>query len=128
MIWLNIKGFEGEYQISENGTVRRRRIGEDYHIVKSTPAANGKLQINLWKNGIRKNCMLHHLYADTFQISVKTAMQILYEAYTGSSESKTRVRGWLLKKIQECEAANSPDNNFNDDILYYKYFLAQLSE
>lgn len=128
MIWLNIKGFENEYQMSEAGAVRRRSLGEASHIVKSSLAANGKLQINLHKNGVRKNFMLHHLYAETFQIPVKTAMQILYEGYTGNSESKNRVRQCLLEKIQECEAADPSANSLNDDILYYKSFLKQLSE
>ena len=46
MVWLRISGYENEYQISEKGDVRKSLSGEEPRIVKSTRAANGKLQSN----------------------------------------------------------------------------------
>lgn len=72
--------------------------------------------------------MLHNLYAETFQVSVKTAMQIVYEQYEGNVTAKDRVRSWLLEKIQSCEAESTELDSMHDEILYLKSFLRQISE
>lgn len=123
-MWLNIKGYEGEYQISKKGIIRRLSEGGDAYIVKHHTALNGKWYVTLWKNGNRKNYMLHNLYADTFGIPVKNAIRILYEGYKGDAIAKENVRNWLLSKIYDCEQQNLDYSN--DEILYLKSFLKQL--
>lgn len=128
MVWKKIKGYENEYEISKKGDVRRLDDEYDGHIVQSTIASNGKLQVQLWKNGLRKNFMLHNLYAEAFEISVKKAMRILYEGFEGDTAAKDRVKRWLLEKIHECEQSNDSDAPPGDEILYLKSFLRELNE
>lgn len=96
--------------------------------MKSHKASNGKLYVTLWKNNVRKVYMLHNLYADTFKVSVKDAMRIIYEGYSGSGTAKDNVRFWLLEKIQECEQRKECNEDLQDEILYLKMFLEQISE
>lgn len=128
MVWLKIKGYENEYQISNRGEIRRIDLHSNPRPVKSCLAVNKKRYVTLWKNGIRRNFMLHNLYAETFQVSVKTAMQIVYEQYEGNVTAKDRVRSWLLEKIQSCEAESTELDSMHDEILYLKSFLRQISE
>lgn len=127
MIWLNIRNYEGEYQISDKGYVRRIS-GRGCHIVKSCKSANGRHYITLWKNGKRRSFALHKLYADAFGVSEKCSIKILYEGYKGDLEAKDRVRKWLINKISDCEENIQDDKNINDEIRYLKSFLRQLNE
>ena len=81
-IWLSIEGYDGEYQLSQRGELRRM-VKHGYKIIKSCTASNGKLYVTLWKHGVRRGYMLHNLYAETFGVSVETAERILYEGYKG---------------------------------------------
>ena len=64
-IWNNIEGYEGLYQISNQGRVKSLKQGKE-RILK--PANNGKgyLQVQLYKNGEKKMCLIHRLVALTF--------------------------------------------------------------
>ena len=127
MIWLKIAGYNGDYELSEKGDLRRiTKRGES--LVTRCKASDGKLYVTLWKNSARKVYMLHRLYADTFKVSIKDAKRILYEGYSGKSEAKENVRTWLLDKIQECEQRKEYNEDLNDEVLYLKMFLKQLSE
>lgn len=127
MIWLNIKDYEEEYQISERGEVRRLSK-KGISMVKSCKASNGKIYVTLWKDGRRKSFMLHNLYADTFGVSLKCAMRILYEGYDGDLEAKENVRRWVIGRISECEQDTQHGKNLNEEIRYLKSFLRQLSD
>lgn len=128
MIWLNVKGYAGEYQLSEKGDLRRRTQERGSYYVKSCVSSNGKLYVTLWKNGKRKTYMLHNLYAETFHLPVKAAKQILYEGYVGNATAKNNVRTWLLEKIQECEKTESFNGDMHDEILYLRSFLNQVND
>lgn len=61
-IWLNIMGYEGQYQVSNTGYVRsikRNRILKPTNI-------NGYLQISLSNQGKIKKCLIHRLVAEAF--------------------------------------------------------------
>lgn len=60
-VFLDIPNYEGLYQISNFGRVRRNG-----KILKPAKDTNGYLQVGLCKNGIRKNARIHRLVALTF--------------------------------------------------------------
>lgn len=70
-IWKDIKGFEGYYQVSDNGNVRsvtrhdgvHERIGQ---LIKPVLKYNGYLQVGLTKHSKRKHISIHRLVAINF--------------------------------------------------------------
>ena len=66
-VWLDIKGYEHKYQISNMGQVRAlnyRRTGQTRLIdIKHN---KGYAEVALWKNSSRKMCRVHRLVAEAF--------------------------------------------------------------
>lgn len=61
--WKDINGYEGLYQISNNGnvySVRRQSI------MKPSNSSNGYLTVNLYKDGGLKHYRIHRLVAEAF--------------------------------------------------------------
>lgn len=74
-IYKDIKGFEGLYQIGNNGTVKclehKVNCGKYYklckeHIVKTGNNGRGYLFVNLWKNNKQHRFYIHRLVAEYF--------------------------------------------------------------
>lgn len=63
-IWKDIKDYEGLYQISNFG--RLRKVKNKIQIIKPTKCTNGYLEYALWKNGKRKVFLAHRLVAEYF--------------------------------------------------------------
>ena len=64
-IWKDIKGYEGLYQISTNGDIKRVWKSKET-ICKPSLDSNGYKQITLTKNKKRKSYKIHKLVAITF--------------------------------------------------------------
>ena len=64
-IWCTINGYEGQYQVSDQGRVRSMKFGK-YRILKPGRMTNGYLQVHLCKNGEKKMYLVHRLVAKTF--------------------------------------------------------------
>lgn len=67
-IWKDIKGYKGLYQVSNKGNVKSlnyRRTGKE-KILKPMVIRDGYLQMELYKNGKRKNLLIHRLVLMTF--------------------------------------------------------------
>ena len=64
-IWCPIKGFEGLYEVSDQGMVRSLKSGKE-RILKPQRNTCGYLRVNLYKNGEMKNYRIHRLVAQTF--------------------------------------------------------------
>ena len=60
-IWKDVVGYEGLYEVSNLGRVRR-----DGKILKPTKIKNGYLYVGLHKNGIQKTVRVHRLVASAF--------------------------------------------------------------
>ena len=125
MVWLQIPGY-AEYSLSEKGDLKRKTANRSY-MIKSWPASNGDSCVTLWKNGKRKNFMLHNLYSDVFCVSAKEARHLLYEGYNGNPAAVINIRTWLKEKIQECETDETLGVERHDEILYLRRFLAQIN-
>lgn len=61
-MWKSIKGYEGLYEVSDAGRIRR--IG--YGILKPWRERNGYIHIRLFKNGIGKTMLIHRVVAIAF--------------------------------------------------------------
>lgn len=122
-MWINVEGYKGKYQISNNGEVRSIHPSRGVRILSPCRASNGKLYIELYWKGRRKTYMLHNLLADSFKIPVEDAKRIIYEGYKGKNAAKDNVRAWLIEKIAECERSHI---DYHDEILYLKKFLSSL--
>ncbi len=62
-IYKDIKGYEGEYKVSNCGNVYscKRNI-----ILKPSTTKNGYLRVSLCQNGIKKYFSIHRLVAEAF--------------------------------------------------------------
>ena len=64
-IWCPIKGYEGIYEVSDQGRVRSLKFGKE-RILKPFRNKGGYLLVGLCKNGEQKKCKVHRLVAQTF--------------------------------------------------------------
>lgn len=64
-MWKDIENYEGIYQVSDEGEVRKVKPGKEM-IIKSRPDKDGYRIINLWKNGKTKCVKVHRLVAQAF--------------------------------------------------------------
>ena len=61
-IWKEIKGYEGLYEVSNQGNIRSLKTGK----LRKPKNNFGYLRINLCKNNVVKFHMVHRLVAETF--------------------------------------------------------------
>ena len=64
-IWVDIVGYEGHYQISNDGQVKSLKGGKE-RILSPTYNQAGYLKVCLCKNGTKKNHKIHRLVALAF--------------------------------------------------------------
>lgn len=64
-IWCPINGYEGLYEVSDQGRVKSVGYGDD-RILKPRRNGRGYLRVNLYKNGEQKTCYVHRIVAQTF--------------------------------------------------------------
>ena len=62
-IWKDIKGYEGLYQVSNLGRVKRVTTGR---VLKQFPNKQGYLLVSLCKTGKQKSFAIHRLVAQAF--------------------------------------------------------------
>ena len=65
-IWCPIKGFEGLYEVSDQGRVKSIGYGKERILSPGKLQTTGYLQVVLCKNGEKKNLLVHRLVAQTF--------------------------------------------------------------
>lgn len=74
-VWKPVKGYEGQYEVSNLGNIRsvdrHLMYGNQYHLlkgkpIKSFPNSKGYLRINLSKNSKIKQYFVHRLAAEAF--------------------------------------------------------------
>lgn len=62
-IWKDIEGFEGLYQVSNFGRIKRVTTGR---ILKGDKNNDGYLRVKLYKNNTKSNKSIHRLVAEAF--------------------------------------------------------------
>lgn len=71
-IWKDIPNYEGLYQVSNLGRIRRILFinniiaKKENKILKTHTNKKNRVYVSLYKNNVRKNCILHRLVATTF--------------------------------------------------------------
>ena len=64
-IWRPIKGYEGIYEVSDQGRVRSLKFGKE-RVLNPVRDDGGYLIVNIWKNGEKKMCKVHRLVSQAF--------------------------------------------------------------
>lgn len=82
-IWKNIEGYEGMYQVSNEGRVKSLKFGKE-KIMKPNKDRNGYLNINLRKDEKRRIFAIHRLVAQAFLPNPNN-----YEEVNHKDEDKT---------------------------------------
>jgi hypothetical protein len=59
--WRDVPGYEGLYEVSDWGRVRRNG-----KILKPAKIKNGYLRVDLYKDGIQRHALLHRIVAQAF--------------------------------------------------------------
>lgn len=77
-IWKEIKGYNGDYFISNLGRVKsfKKWNGKDCIILKPWKSKYGYLNINLYKNGDKNPNQIHTLVMETFNSIINTFLEI----------------------------------------------------
>ena len=76
--WRDILGYEGLYEVSDQGRVRSLNYGCTGRIQLLKPAMNtqGYLFVILYKDGKRKECTVHRLVAQAFLTNAENLPQV----------------------------------------------------
>lgn len=81
-IWKPIEGYEGLYEVSSYGRVKRLGGYDRFNrkkvskILKLSYNNSGYYIVHLWKNGFRKSKLLHRLVAETFIPNIDNLPQV----------------------------------------------------
>ena len=98
-IWCQIKGYEGQYQVSDQGRVKSLKFGKE-RIRKPSRDTYGYLFVNLCKNGEKKMYLVHRLVAKTFIPNPYNLQEVNHK-----DENKTN------NSVQNLEWCDSKYNN-----------------
>ena len=75
-IWKDIEEYEGIYQVSNLGRVKRYYKNSKEKILKHGSSKNGYLYVNLCKEGKKRNCKVHRLVAQAFILNPENKPQV----------------------------------------------------
>ena len=108
--WRDIKGFEGLYQVSNWGNVRRI-IGKKERIVKQSPNNQGYLRLTLCKNNVKYPKRVHRLVAEAFLPNPDNLPEVNHK-----DECKTNNR---VDNLEWCTAQYNHDYSQSIPIIQY---------
>ena len=93
-VWKDIKGYEGLYQISNLGRVKRVTTGR---ILKGGKDKDGYLMVKLYKNNIRSNKKIHRLVAEAFIPNPENKPQVNHADENKTNNSLDNLE-WMTAK------------------------------
>lgn len=74
--WIDIKGYEGIYQISDKGRVKSFRCGKEKIMKPTARKADGRLALSLRKNNMPEYFKVHQLVGNHFLEKTKEKNEI----------------------------------------------------
>lgn len=102
----DIPGYEGMYEVSNLGRVRR-----DGKILKPSKNKKGYLQVSLCKNGTKKNARIHRLVAQSFISNPQNLPQINHK-----DEDKTNN---AVENLEWCDSKYNNNYSLSKPVLQY---------
>ena len=93
--WKAIAGYEGLYEVSDQGRVKSLKYGKE-RIMKTRKNTYGYLQVNLCKDGHIKNLLVHRLVADAFIPNPNNLATINHKDEVKTNNVATNLE-WLSK-------------------------------
>lgn len=90
--WKDIKGYEGLYQVSNEGRIKNIKRDK----ILSNLNANGYMGINLHKNGVMKQYKIHRLVAESFIPNPNSLPQVNHKDECKSNNS--------VENLEWCDA------------------------
>lgn len=93
-VWKDIKGYEGLYQVSNLGRVKR--VTTD-RLLKPTKHTTGYLRVKLCKNNIRSNKKIHRLVAEAFIPNPENKPQVNHVDENKTNNSLNNLE-WMTAK------------------------------
>ena len=122
-IWKDIKGYEGIYQVSNLGKVKRITFINGTckmpceRFMTPTDNGNGYLIVGLSKNGKRKNFYLHRLVAETFIPNPENKPEVNHKK-GNRYDNRAKKLEWVT---------SSENQNHAKEVLKVKYNLEGLN-
>ena len=102
----DIPGYEGMYEVSNLGRVRR-----DGRILKPSKNKKGYLLVSLFKNGTKKNARIHRLVAQSFIPNPQNLPQINHK-----DEDKTNN---AVENLEWCDSKYNNNYSLSKPVLQY---------
>lgn len=103
--WRPIKDYEGLYEVSDWGNVRRLCKNKTKPIAKEE--IKGYLRVHLWKNGVGKHIFIHKLVAQAFIPNPENKPCIGHKKpLPDGTEDKTANEVWNIEWMTYKENAN----------------------
>lgn len=106
-LWTQIKGYPS-YEVSTEGSVRRKLKNGSVKSLKACDNGNGYLRLNLYKNGTAKKCYLHRLVADAFLPNRKKLPEVHHQDHDKRNNTLPNLK-WVT----------SEENN-RHKVVYYR--------
>ena len=103
--WRDVDGYEGMYQVSDLGRVRSKYSGE-WKVMKAIKRLDGYLSVDLWKNGKKKNFLIHRLVASAFIPNTDSSKTQINHINEEKSENR----------VSNLEWCTAQDNNAYNDL------------
>jgi hypothetical protein len=98
-VWKDIKGYDGTFQISSLGNVKRVKSPSGKYLVckllKVCKHKNGYSGISLWKNGVRTRCRINRLVAETFIEKSDDNKKIVHHKNYNRSDNRVENLEWV---------------------------------
>lgn len=101
--WINISGFEGLYQVSNFGKIRRFSDGK---ILKQSIGTSGYYKIALWKNGRYRHFLVHRIIAIHFIQNPQNKKFVNHKDGNKLNNSIDNLE-WMTRKENHSHAAKS---------------------
>ena len=118
-IWKDVKGYEGYYEVSSMGRVRRKpgfvnsRIKNNNkrfvksHILKANLKSNGYLTVSLSKQHRKKTMLVHRLVAFAFIENDDCTKIVVNHKNCNKQDNRLENLEWVTQKENTCHASRN---------------------